>query len=129
VVKNPDREVQARLDLIFATFLRVRSASKVLRALNERGLSIPRRGRFGDTVWRSPTVPAILAVLKNPAYAGAFVYGRSRSVRTTLAARAAQKKLPCEQWRVVVRDKYPAYISWEIFEKIPSHAAGQLRRV
>ena len=118
VVKNPDREVQARLDLIFATFLRVRSASKVLRALNERGLSIPRRGRFGDTVWRSPTVPAILAVLKNPAYAGAFVYGRSRSVRTTLTARAAQKKLPREQWRVVVRDKYPAYVSWDTFEKI-----------
>src|SRR4051812_21512430 len=47
-----------------------------------------------------------------------WFYGRSRSVRTTLAARAAQKKLPCEQWRVVVRDKYPAYISWEIFEKI-----------
>src|SRR3954451_18439445 len=118
VVKNPDREVQARLDLIFATFLRVRSASKVLRALNERGLSIPRRGRFGDTVWRSPTVPAILAVLKNPAYAGAFAYGRSRSVRTTLAARAAQKTLPREQWRIVVKDKYPAYVSWETFETI-----------
>src|SRR3954447_9025564 len=118
VVKNPDREVQSRLELIFATFLRVRSANKVLRVLNERGLSIPRRGRFGDTVWRSPTVPAILAVLKNPAYAGAFVYGRSRSVRTTLAARAAQKKLPCEQWRIVVKDKYPDYVSWETFEKI-----------
>jgi len=118
VVKNPDQEVQARLDLIFATFLRVRSANKVLRTLNERGLSIPRRGRFGDTVWRSPTAPAILAVLKNPAYAGAFVYGRSRSVRTALTARAAQKKLPLEQWKVVVRDKYPAYVSWEIFEKI-----------
>jgi DNA invertase Pin-like site-specific DNA recombinase len=52
VVKNPDREVQARLELMFTTFLRVRSASKVLRVLNERGLSIPRRGRFGDTVWR-----------------------------------------------------------------------------
>src|SRR3954452_224314 len=118
VVKNPDREVQFRLELIFATFLRVRSANKVLRVLNERGLSIPRRGRFGDTVWRSPTVPAILAVLKNPAYAGAFVYGRSRSVRSTLNARAVQKKLPREQWRVVVRDKYPAYVSWDTFEKI-----------
>ena len=118
VVKSPDREVQARLDLIFAIFLRVRSATKVLRVLNERGLSIPRRGRFGDTVWRAPTVPAILAVLKNPAYAGAFVYGRSRSVRTALAARAAQKKLPREQWRIVVKDKYPAYVSWEAFEKI-----------
>src|SRR4051795_1307539 len=28
-----------------------------------------------------------------------FVYGRSRSVRTSLTARAAQKTLPREQWR------------------------------
>ena len=56
VVKDPDREVRARLELIFATFLRVRSAAKVLRSLNESGLSLPRRGRLGDTVWRPPTV-------------------------------------------------------------------------
>ena len=66
VVKNPDREVQARLDLIFTTFLRLRSASKVLHAFNERGLSIPRRGRFGDTVWRPPTVAAILQGRRTP---------------------------------------------------------------
>jgi DNA invertase Pin-like site-specific DNA recombinase len=118
VVKNPDREVQARLDLIFTTFLRVRSASQVLRAFNERGLSIPRRGRFGETVWRPPTVAAILQVLKNPAYAGAFVYGRNRSVRTAPSGRASQKRLPREQWRIVVRDRYPAYISWATFETI-----------
>jgi DNA invertase Pin-like site-specific DNA recombinase len=118
VVKNPDREVQARLDLIFATFLRVRSASKVLHAFNERGLSIPRRGRFGDTVWRPPTVAAILQVLKNPAYAGAFVYGRTRSVRTAPSGKGSQKRLPREQWRIVVKDRYPAYISWTTFETI-----------
>jgi DNA invertase Pin-like site-specific DNA recombinase len=32
VVKDPDREVQARLDLIFATFLRVRSAASTRAA-------------------------------------------------------------------------------------------------
>lgn len=118
VVKNPDREVQTRLDLIFATFLRVRSASQVLHTFNERGLSIPRRGRFGETVWRPPTVAAILEVLKNPSYAGAFVYGRTRSVPTVPSARAAQKKLPREQWRIVAIDRYPAYINWATFETI-----------
>src|SRR3954465_6586780 len=39
VVKDPDREVQARLELVFATFLRRRSAAKVLRSLNEGGLA------------------------------------------------------------------------------------------
>ena len=80
--------------------------------------TIPRRGRFGDAVWRPPTVAAILQVLKNPAYAGSFVYGRSRTVRCGPSAQSASKRLPREQWRIVVKDKYPAYISWATFEKI-----------
>src|SRR3954453_16949129 len=118
VVKNPDREVQARLELVFAPFLRRRSAAKVLRSLNEGGLALPRRGRLGDVLWRPPTVAAVLSVLKNPAYARAFVYGRTRSIRDAVAATPRPKKLPREQWRIVVRDKYPAYVSWETFEKI-----------
>ena len=118
VVKNPDREVQARLELVFATFLRRRSAAKVLRSLNEGGLALPRRGRLGGVLWRPPTVAAVLSVLKNPAYAGAFVYGRTRSIRDAATAAPRPKKLPREQWRIVVRDKYPAYVSWETFEKI-----------
>jgi DNA invertase Pin-like site-specific DNA recombinase len=118
VVKDPDREVQARLGLIFATFLRVRSAAKVLRSLNESGLALPRRGRLGGVVWRPPTIGAVLRALKNPAYAGAFVYGRTRSIRDVVATASRPKRLPREQWRIVVKDKYPAYVSWETFEKI-----------
>jgi DNA invertase Pin-like site-specific DNA recombinase len=118
VLKDPDREVQARLELIFATFLCVGSASKVLDCLNHTGLTLPRRGRFGQTLWRAPTIAAILSVLKNPAYTGAFVYGRSRSIHHAPGAKAVQKKLPPEQWRIIVKDKYPAYVTWETFEKI-----------
>jgi len=119
VVKDPDREVQARIELVFATFLRVRSATRVLRCLNEGGLALPRRGRLGGTVWRSPSIAAVLRILKNPAYAGSFVYGRSRTVHPgPQLSKARQKILPCEQWRVIVKDKYPAYVTWETFEKI-----------
>jgi len=62
-------------------------------------------------VWKAPTVAAILAILKNPAYAGAFVYGRTRTQRTSAESRhASQKHLPVDQWRIRVNDKYPAYI-------------------
>src|SRR5918998_1619783 len=80
VVKEPNQEVQARLELVFTTFLRLRTGSKVLRFLNEHGMELPRRDRFGDLVWKRPTIAMILATLKNPAYAGAFVYGRTRSI-------------------------------------------------
>jgi DNA invertase Pin-like site-specific DNA recombinase len=119
VHKTPNLEVQQRLELIFATFLRVRTASKVLQFFKEHHLTVPGRTRFGDLEWKTPTVSAITSVLKNPAYAGAFVYGRSRTVRHTAApGKAAQKQLPLEEWKIRVNDKYPAYIPWETYVKI-----------
>lgn len=119
VHKDPNREVQSRLELVFSTFLQVRSASQVLRVLNAQNLTLPRRGRFGEVVWRQPTVAAILSILKHPAYAGAFTYGRTRTVRSGPGPQQArQQKLPLEQWRMRVNDQYPAYISWETYEHI-----------
>ncbi|UCC51759.1 MAG: recombinase family protein [Anaerolineaceae bacterium] len=117
VVKNPNREVQQRLELVFDTFLRLKTASKVVRHLNEQSLPIPRRDRFGDVIWKRPTVAAILDILKNPAYAGAFVYGRTRTIRD-VTGKARQKRLPIDQWRIRVNDKYPPYVSWETYKKI-----------
>jgi DNA invertase Pin-like site-specific DNA recombinase len=119
VRKDPNLEVQHRMELVFSTFLQQRSASKVLQFFNAQDLRLPRHDRFGDVRWRHPTVAAILAILKNPAYAGAFVYGRTRTIHTGAGPRqATQKKLPVEQWRIRVNDKYPAYISWATFEQI-----------
>ncbi|MFL5279989.1 MAG: recombinase family protein, partial [Rhodopila sp.] len=119
VVKDPDREVQARLDLVFASFLRLRSASQVLRHFQASGLTLPCRARLGNTVWRPPSLAGIIRILKNPAYAGCFVYGRSRSTRAGPdLSKARQKMLPREQWRIVVKDKYPAYVSWQTYETI-----------
>lgn len=118
VVKDPNREVQDRIELVFSTFLRLRSANKVLRYFNQHDLYLPRRDRFGDVVWKKPTVAAILGMLKNPAYAGAFVYGRTRTLRDPVTGKTSQKRLPIDQWKIRINDKYPAYVSWETFEKI-----------
>src|SRR5713226_33854 len=119
VRKDPHREVQDRLDLVFTTFRRVKSASKVLQFFNAHDLRLPRRDRFGDIIWKKPTVAAILQILKNPAYAGAFVYGKTRSIRKDPASPHTQEvRLPMDQWKIRVNDVYPAYIAWETFEHI-----------
>ena len=46
-----------------------------MRFFNDQGLGLPRRDNFGDLVWQKVSHKAILEILKNPAYAGAFVYG------------------------------------------------------
>jgi DNA invertase Pin-like site-specific DNA recombinase len=118
VVKRPDREVQDRIDLVFATFLRVRSLAAVVRSFNSESMFVPRRDKFGDVAWRRPTVSSVGAILKNPAYAGSFVYGRTRTERTCPDHNPVQKPRPVSEWRIHIRDAYPPYIDWGTFEKI-----------
>ena len=119
VLKHPDQEVQGRLELVFTSFLQIKAACRVVQLLNDRDLLLPRRDRFGDLVWRRPTISAVLSILKNPAYAGAFVYGRTRAVpRADAPDQRVQKPLPMDQWKICLRDKYPAYIGWDTFERI-----------
>ena len=117
VTKDPNREVQERIALVFESFLSVRTAVKVTRTLAARGLAVPRRDRHGEVCWRRPTIPAVTDMLKNPAYAGAFVYGRTRQ-QTSSGGRPQKSPRPARDWRIVVKDKYPAYIRWDTFEKI-----------
>ncbi len=67
VRKDPNLEVQERMGLVFTMFLKMKSASKVLCFLNKNELRLPRHDRFGDVVWKKPTLAAIILVLRNPA--------------------------------------------------------------
>ncbi len=120
VLKEPNIAVQERLNLVFELFLKVRTVAKVMRMLNERGLDLPRRDRHGELRWTRATVSAVSSILKNPAYAGAFVYGRTR-IRAACEDRCSAKVAkPIEEWRIVVKDRYPAYIDWPTYENIRS---------
>lgn len=119
VIKIPNQEAQARLSLVFETFLQCRSASKVVQEFNRHALLLPRRDRFGDLVWKAPRGASVLSILKHPAYAGAFTYGRSRTLRRDASqVRPSIKRLPQEQWRVCIPAIYPAYISWDTDQQI-----------
>jgi hypothetical protein len=118
VVKDPDRAVQQALMLVFHTFLERRAASQVVRLLREQGLRLPRRHRNCATVWRTPTVAAVISILRNPAYAGTFVYGKTRTQVPPGGSRPRQRRLPPSEWKVIVHDRYPAYVTWETFERM-----------
>ena len=119
VLKIPNQEAQARLALVFETFLQCRSASKVVDIFNRHDLLLPRRDRFGDVLWKAPRVASVLSILKHPAYAGAFTYGRTRTVRREATQRRPSlTRLPQEQWRICIPNVYPSYISWETYTQI-----------
>jgi Resolvase, N terminal domain/Recombinase len=114
VQKMPNQEAQARLSLVFETFLPCRSARKVVEVFNTHDLLLPRRDRFGALVWKAPRGAAVLSMLKHPAYAGAFTSGRSRTLRREATqGRPSITRLPQAQWRLCIPDVYPPSSSWD----------------
>ena len=135
VVRNPDEEVQARLLLLFAKFGELRSARSVMRYLHRSGLQLPVRPLRGpaphEVVWQPASSARVLQVLKNPAYAGAYVYGRR--CRTPLGRRpgarsAATQAVALQDWPVCLKDAYPGYIGWEEFMANQRRLADNLNR-
>src|SRR5215210_5595688 len=84
VVKHPDQHVQRTIELAFERFSSLGTVSKVLASLLEDGASLPRfrygGPHHGELLWCRPTTSSIHGFLSNPAYAGAFVYGRRATV-------------------------------------------------
>ncbi len=110
--------MQHAITLVFQTFLARRAASQVVRLLRDQGLRLPRRHRNCETVWRTPTVAAVIAIIRNPAYAGTFVYGKTRMQVQPGSSRPQQRRLPLAEWKVIVYDRYPAYVTWETFARM-----------
>ena len=116
---DPDAEVQAALRMVFATFERLGSATRTVRYFRDEGILFPRRLRKGphkgELLWAPPQHARILQVLHNPRYAGAFVYGRTRS-RPRPGGGVSQIRVAMAEWRVVVPDMHPGHIDWEGFK-------------
>jgi DNA invertase Pin-like site-specific DNA recombinase len=122
VVKHPDRQVQARLGRVFDLFAELRVARRVVLRLRREKLMIPAQAwggpGHGEVRWKVPTFGAILRILHNPAYAGAYVYGQKEYDsfdRSPTNGKARTKARAVADWPVCVRDVYPAYLTWDQF--------------
>ncbi len=124
VVLDPDEEIQHAVRLVFDLFEHHRSALAVVKHFADHGLQIPDRlwtqQRKGEVVWTPLRHSRALAMLHNPFYAGAYVYGRTKS-RTRLLPgeapriKARSRRVARVDWPIVLRDHHSGYLSWEQF--------------
>jgi DNA invertase Pin-like site-specific DNA recombinase len=122
VILTPDEEIQTRLRMVFAKFVELGSAFSVVRYLRTHDLPIPIRPRRGpepyDIVWLPAKRGTVLNILKNPAYAGAYVYGKTKTDLTRRKPginNSGIVQVPMDQWGICIQDTYPSYISWDQF--------------
>jgi len=120
--KDPDIHVQDRIGYVFALFQRHGVVRRVLLALIEENLKIPVRvwdgPRRGQLDWKAPTYGALIRMLHNPAYAGAFSYGQwsyDGAQRSPKTGKTLPKPRPLEDWPVCIVGHHPGYLSWEEF--------------
>lgn len=124
VVKDADKTVCSRISLVFSKFEELGSGMQVLKFLVKSKLTLPRKQtsglKAGQIIWKQPTLSAIHSILKNPAYAGAFAYGRRQAdAAKRVGGRQSTGRLRKEtkDWIAIVKDVYPKFISWEQWEK------------
>jgi DNA invertase Pin-like site-specific DNA recombinase len=120
---EPDAQAQGVLRMIFEKFVELGSAHAVLRYLHEENIKVGRRvtngPRPGELTWLEPNRSTLTYILRHPIYAGAYVFGRTKSVTTSTVnggSKTVQRQLPQDEWSVLIKDHVPAYITWEQWE-------------
>lgn len=120
VVQDPDDAVRLAIGTVFERFAALGNARAVLRHFVGNSLLMPRLVQagpdIGRIVWEQPVYRMFHRMLVNPAYAGTFVYGRvRREITAGDPPVATTRRLPVEEWSIVIQGIYPAYISHETF--------------
>ncbi len=120
---DPDIRLQEVIRLIFVRFHELGSARQVLLSMRADRIHFPRpsdEGRMTSFTWMPIRYRNVIAVLKNPFYAGVYVYGKSEK-RTMIVDGRARRSYghgkPIGTWEVMIRDHHEGYIGWEEYER------------
>ena len=119
IVLCADEQVRHAIGRVFELWRRLGSARQVVRELVAEGQELPRRNVGERRVrWRRAGYSAVHDFLTNPAYAGAFVFGRTRQEKALDGegrVRRRTRELPIEEWSVCIPDHHPGYVSWDSY--------------
>jgi DNA invertase Pin-like site-specific DNA recombinase len=122
IALDPNQEVQGAVRAVFEFFNEENSAFGVVQRFHGSGLLFPRRSYGGawdgKLIWGRLTHSRVLGILANPSYAGTYVFGRYQSCKQVGPSGEIQTKsrlMPQNEWRVVIPDHHPGYITWDQF--------------
>ena len=124
IVKDPDAQVRSSIDLIFDYFQQCGSAYGVVQRFAREKLEFPKRSYggawAGKLIWGRLTDARVMAILKNPSYAGVYAFGRYRTIKEILENGEVRSRISCmpeENWLVNLRDHHEGYITFEQYAK------------
>ncbi|MGH2399813.1 MAG: recombinase family protein, partial [bacterium] len=122
IEKDPDARVRAAIEIVFRKFAELASVRQVTLWLRQQEILLPvARGpaRTPEIVWLPARYHAVLSILRNPMYAGAYAYGRSRTERRLHAGQTIRRQIrrPRGEWPILILDHHDGYIAWDVYER------------
>jgi DNA invertase Pin-like site-specific DNA recombinase len=124
ITLDPDEEVRGAVATVFRLFRQTGSAFGVMQRFAESGLRFPKRAYGGawdgKIIWGRLTHSRVLSMLKNPSYAGMYVFGRYQYRRQISPEGGVQKRIHAvamADWRVSLKEHHEGYITLEEFLK------------
>lgn len=121
IEKDPDAQIQSTIDLVFRKFAELGSVRQVYFWLDRQQIELPVVLGTKDARekgWQPARYHAVLSILKNPVYAGAYAYGRKKTITRLEAGQKVQRQVRRrrEDWAVLILDHHESYIDWDVYQ-------------
>lgn len=133
---HPDEAVTGVITTVFDQFAACGSVRATWLWLRDNQLRWPlqpvayRRDRLPEITWVEPTYHAVHTTLTHPAYAGAYVFGRTRQERYVAddgQLRVRERKLPQDEWEVLITEHHPGFIDWDTYQANQARIGANIR--
>lgn len=133
---HPDEAVTGVIAAVFERFAVSGSVRATWLWLKDNNLRWPlqpvgyRRDRLPEITWVEPTYHAVHTTLTHPAYAGAYVYGRTRQdhyLGSDSRLRVRRRKLPKDEWEVLITDHHRGFIDWDTYQANQARIGQNIR--
>lgn len=119
IVKTPDIRIREAVEQFFELFRIKKTGSSVVAYYTENEITFPVRqrtkGHMHEVRWEIMNSERAIAMLHNPFYTGAYIYGRTQ-MKWTAAGKRRPMPVSEDEWHVNIPDHHEAYISKEEFE-------------
>ena len=113
---DSDISAQHAMKMFFELFESVGSSHGLFLRPATQSIKLLFRTRGGPIEWRLPAKTTVCELLKHPLYAGAYGYGKRKNYASKTAEKRGKKHLPPEQWKVLIRERFSGYITWQQYE-------------
>jgi DNA invertase Pin-like site-specific DNA recombinase len=119
VVKTSNIQIRECIEQFFDLFKTLKTGSAVVKYYAENDMKFPlrirRRGHGGEILWEPLNSERAIAMLHNPFYTGAYIYGRTQ-VKWIPGGKRRPVPVAQEDWHVYLPDHHEAYITQREFE-------------